>query len=178
NGVLYTKAEAEQIKDKRPMAVMVENHTEARPQAGLADAEIIHEAMAEGGITRFMGLYLYNNPEKITPVRSARLHFVDWAAEYDAIYAHWGGSAESLNFLRSNSRPKDLDQFKFGNAFYRDYSSGRSLEHTGATSMESLRQVAQNQGWEASVNFDSWKFKDDAPAAERPEAQAVDLGLL
>src|SRR5690606_24574017 len=134
NGALYTESEAKNFLNKRPLAVMVENHVEARPQAGLAEAEILYEAMAEGGITRFMALYQASSPEKITPVRSARLHFVDWAAEYDAAYAHWGGSNEALQFLRSNNRPKDLDQFIFGGAFFRDHSTGRSLEHTGATS--------------------------------------------
>lgn len=178
NGVLYTKAEAEQHANKRPMAVMVENHTEARPQSGLAEAEVVYEAMAEGGITRFMALYLHNNPGKITPVRSARLHFVDWAAEYDAIYAHWGGSTEALEFLRSNSRPKDLDEFRYASAFYRDYSSGRSLEHTGATSMESLRKAAQSQGWEEEASFDSWSFKDETGVDLRPEGQEISLGFL
>ncbi len=178
NGILYTKAEAEQFKDRRPMAVMIENHTAARPQAGLAEAEMIYEAMAEGGITRFMALYLHNSPAKIMPVRSARLHFINWAAEYDAIYAHWGGSAEALDFLHSHSRPKDLDQFRYAGAFYRDYSTGRSLEHTGATSMEGLRKTAQKQGWESSATFDAWSFKDDAAADARPVSQAIDLGFL
>lgn len=178
NGMLYTAAEAEKFLNQRPMAVMIENHVEARPQAGLEQAEVIHEAMAEGGITRFMALYLSNAPDKITPIRSARLHFVDWAAEYDSIYAHWGGSNESLKFLRSNSRPKDLDQFIYGGAFYRDHSTGRSLEHTGATSIELLRQASQKAAWEAPASFDAWKFKDGPPAEQRPTSHSISLGLL
>src|SRR5690606_7113590 len=125
--------------------------------------------------TRFMALYQASSPEKITPVRSARLHFVDWAAEYDAAYAHWGGSNEALQFLRSNNRPKDLDQFIFGGAFFRDPSTGRSLEHTGATPRNLLRQVMQIQGEINRVDFTSRKFQDDAADEVRSDSHAVSL---
>lgn len=178
NGVLYTADEAAAFAGKRPVAVMVENHVLARPQSGLQEAEVLYEAMAEGGITRFMALYLATAPDKIGPVRSARLHFVEWAAEYDAGYAHWGGSAEALAFLGSHNRPLNLDEFKFARAFWRDYSSGKSLEHTGYTSIGRLRQVVAGLGAEQPANFASWTFKDDALTADRPPSQAVSLSFL
>jgi hypothetical protein len=178
NGVLYTATDAANFADKRPIAVMVENHVDARPQSGLQDADILYEAMAEGGITRFMAVYLTGAPTTIGPVRSARKHFVEWAAEYDSAYAHWGGSAEALNLLRSISRPKNLDEFIFGSAFYRNTASGKSLEHTGYTSMDRLRQVAKSQSWESAVIFHIWPFKDDAEPATRPQSQTISLGFL
>ncbi len=178
NGVLYTKAEAEIHANRRPLAVMVENHIESRPQAGLSQAEIIYEAMAEGGITRFMAMYLHNETPQIGPIRSARLHYVNWAAEYDAAYAHWGGSSEALAYLQNHNRPQDIDQFYNAAAFYRDYAGGRSLEHTGYSSTEALRQVVNAKGLEELPTFKSWQFKNDIAQADRPASQAVTVDFL
>ena len=53
NGKMYTKGEKEIWEERRPLAIMIENHAEARPQSGLSRADIVYEAVAEGGITRF-----------------------------------------------------------------------------------------------------------------------------
>ncbi len=175
NGVLYTANQAAKFLDKQPIAVMVENHVQARPQSGLQAAEVIYEAMAEGGITRFMALYLANSPDKIGPVRSARLHFVNWAAEYNAAYGHWGGSNEALAYLRSHTQPRDIDQFLYSNAFWRDYSGGKPLEHTGYTSVSKIRSVLSAKNWQQPIDIDSWTFKDDAPTES---SQVLSLNFL
>jgi hypothetical protein len=178
NGVLYTATDAAAFAQLRPVAVMVENHVLARPQSGLQDAEVLYEAMAEGGITRFMAVYLANQPAKVGPVRSARLHYIDWASEYDAGYAHWGGSAEALSSLSGHSRPRNLDEFLYAAAFWRDTNSGKALEHTGYTAVPKLRQVLTDHGWEQATTFASWKFKDDAATADRPTTQKVQINFF
>ena len=94
NGKLYTKPERAIWEKRRPLAVMLENSVDARPQSGISKADIIYEAVAEGGITRFMGLFYCGVAEKteFAPVRSARTYFVDWVSEYDALYNHVGGA--------------------------------------------------------------------------------------
>ena len=47
NGQLFTKPEKELWAKRRPLAVMVENHAEARPQSGLSHADVVYEAVAE-----------------------------------------------------------------------------------------------------------------------------------
>ena len=67
----------------RPVtAVMVENSTDARPQSGLDQASVVFEAVAEGGITRFMAVYQDSLPAYIGPVRSARLTTLEQAKGY------------------------------------------------------------------------------------------------
>ena len=57
----------------RIAAVMIDNYPfDARPQSGLHDAEIVYEVEAEGGITRYLALYISPPPAKIGPVRSSR----------------------------------------------------------------------------------------------------------
>ena len=91
-------------------AIMIENSPDARPQSGLKDAGVVYEAIAEGGITRFLALYQQEKPTLIGPVRSVRIYYVDWLAPYQASVAHIGGSYAALQEVR-NGNYRDIDQF-------------------------------------------------------------------
>ncbi|MCR5432003.1 MAG: DUF3048 domain-containing protein [Lachnospiraceae bacterium] len=80
---------------KRPYAIMFNNIGVANPQSGIGDAKILYEALAEGGITRLMGIFEGLSEEstckdRIGSVRSARHYFASIADEYDAIFVHFG----------------------------------------------------------------------------------------
>lgn len=94
NGMMYTKPEREIWETRRPLAVMIENHEEARPQSGLSKADIIYESVVEGGITRFMAVFYCGVAKNtlVAPVRSARTFFLPWVLEYNALYNHVGGA--------------------------------------------------------------------------------------
>lgn len=96
NGLKYTPTERKAWEKLRPANVMIENTVEARPQSGLSSADIIYEAVAEGGVTRFEAVFYCGamaNQGIVAPVRSARMHFVNLAAEYNTpIYVHVGGA--------------------------------------------------------------------------------------
>lgn len=100
NGEKFTEAEQKIWSTRRPLLVMIENQTDARPQSGLSNADIVYEAVAEGGITRFMGVFYCNavkgaaNKYDLGPVRSARTYFLDLASEYSdyPLYTHVGGA--------------------------------------------------------------------------------------
>ncbi|OGM29100.1 hypothetical protein A2801_03390 [Candidatus Woesebacteria bacterium RIFCSPHIGHO2_01_FULL_41_10] len=97
NGKYYTKVERSIWEERRPMGIVIENHLDARPQSGMSRADVIYEAIAEGGITRFLSMfYCGASAEDVTvgPVRSARVYFIDWVAEYsDApLFVHFGGA--------------------------------------------------------------------------------------
>ena len=102
----------------RPLAIMIENHNQARPQSGLYAADIVYEMPVEGGITRFMGLYT-KLPGLIGPVRSCREYFVDRALEVDALYVHCGGSPMGYAYL-AKSKIRSIDEIKNSPPFFRD----------------------------------------------------------
>ena len=78
---------SESAQGKRPVAVVVENSPEARPQWGLCSPDVVIEGLAEGGITRMLWLQSdISKAGKIGPTRSARHNFVEMAASFDAIY--------------------------------------------------------------------------------------------
>lgn len=181
NGNMHTKKAKEFWEKRRPLAVMIENHTEARPQSGLTSGDVVYEAVAEGGITRFMVLFYCNLSDvQVGPVRSARTYYLDWLGEYDALYAHVGGAnapgpADALGQI-IKYKVKDLNQFSIGfPVFWRDYQRlGRAVatEHTMYSTTAKLWGVGEKRGWTATdsagirwdEDFVSWKFKDSAPA--------------
>jgi len=95
NGQKYTKSEEDVWNQRRPITAVIENHVDSRPPSGLSKADIVYEAVAEGGITRFMGVFYCGAQQdvaRVAPVRSARIYFVNLAAEYNQpVYMHVGG---------------------------------------------------------------------------------------
>lgn len=174
DGVLTDSASA----SKHPLAVMVENHPDARPQSGLTEASVVYEAVAEGGITRFMAVYQEAIPAKVGPVRSARDHFVSWVEAYlprSAYYAHFGGSATALARI-GNEGVFNLDGMTTAaSAFYRIPKAGIASEHTSYATPSKLLAVAAQNKWTTDSTFVPWKFKDDALNASRGNTQTITL---
>ena len=81
--------------DDRPIAVMIDNNTNAWPQDSVNKAYIIYEIIVEGGETRLMALFKGSDADSIGPIRSSRHYFLDYALENDAIYAHLGWSPQA-----------------------------------------------------------------------------------
>lgn len=190
NGSMRTKKARENWEKRRPLAVMVENHQESRPQSGLSSADVVYEAVAEGGITRFLAVFYCNlGDTQIGPVRSARTYYLDWLGEYDALYAHVGGAnspgpADALGQIIKYG-VKDLNQFGIGfPTFWRDYQRlGRAVatEHTMYSTTTKLWDIGAKKGWTASdsaglrwdAKFIPWKFKEDNASAPYLTSAAV-----
>ena len=134
---------------KRPVTgVMIENSIDARPQSGLLDAGVVFEAIAEGGITRFLALFQEAQPDYIGPIRSARPYYVRWAAGFDAAYTHSGGSGEALSLIQSLGI-KDMDHGNYGNAYF-ERVSNRYAPHDVYTSMARLDELRASKGYTTS----------------------------
>ncbi len=124
----------------RPVAVMVNNQNEARPQSGLSQADLVIEALAEGNITRFMAIYQSEEPDVVGPVRSAREYFFDLAKAYDAIYVYHG----SAKFIQ-----KILDDSGV------DYLNGAKYDDNGVLfKRESFRRAPHNSYLQYAAVFD------------------------
>lgn len=154
---------------------MVENHTDARPPVGIPQAAIVYEAIAEGGITRFLAVFGPFDSDKVGPVRSARQYYVEWAKGMDALYAHVGGSQDARTLIRTIG-VADLDQFRWGTqAYWREPKPKVAIEHTMFTSTKLLYDVAKKVKHDLTATLTPYLFKEDAPAAERGTAQTVSI---
>lgn len=197
NGELYSKQQKQWWEKHRPLGVMVENHQNARPQSGLSGADVIYEAVAEGGITRFLAMFYCQDPGEIGPIRSARTYFIDFASEYgeSPLYVHVGGAnqpgpADALSQLGDYGWTgyNDINQFSIGfPTFWRDYDRlghPADTEHTMYSTAQKLWDFAASSrglaatdkdGVSWSKGFTEYSFKDDASTSNRPLSQKVHL---
>lgn len=158
---------SEDLGDFYPKAVTVENNIDARPQSGLDKANFVIEAPVEGGITRFVAIFASEDEvREIGPVRSARPYFIDWATEFDGLYAHVGGSPEALDIIKKDKNFVDLDQYFMSQYYWR--SSKRPRPHNVYTSTELLNNAADYFSLN-KAGFESWIFKDELSVSDRPE---------
>lgn len=149
--------DSEAISKQQVTAIMIENSPSARPHSGLKDSGVVFEAIAEGGITRFLALYQEQKPQLIGPVRSLRMYYVDWLAAFDASVAHIGGSAAALAEVR-NGKYKDIDQFFNAGAYWR--ATDRYAPHNVYTSFERLDALNDQKGFKSS-NFEGFERGDE-----------------
>ena len=135
----------------RPIAIMINNNHAAWPHAGLADAYITYEIIAEGGITRLMALFKDKDTTKIGSVRSARPYYLDYAMENDAIYVHFGWSEDAKADISSLSID-NINGLTDSSVFWRDTSLKKAKEHTAFTNMEKIKQFAHSKGYDRDTN--------------------------
>lgn len=153
--------------------VMIENSPDARPQSGLNDAGVVYEAVAEGGITRFLALYQEGNPAYLGPVRSVRPYYLDWLLPFDAAIAHVGGSPAALAAIKTLG-VKDLDQFYNAGAYQR--IPQRVSPHNVYTSRQKLLDLQNSKGWTTSTFTGFTRKKDEPPTATKvATAKTVDF---
>ncbi len=158
---------------RRPFAVVVENHVDSRPQSGLSQADIVYEALAEGGITRFLAVFQTEDVKMIGPVRSARTYFNDWAQELHAIYAHVGGNSDALYYIKKGiPGVSDADQFFNGQYFER--IKPRYPPHNTYTSTKQLLDLAAEHKFSLDPEFDGYLFKDEQAGST---AQKITIGF-
>lgn len=152
----------------RPYAVMINNHHDAWPHAGLQDAYLTYEIIVEGGITRMMALFKDQDTTKIGSVRSSRHYFLDYALENDAIYAHIGWSPEA----QADIAKLDVDNINglYQDAFFRDKTLNKAYEHTAFTSISNLAADAKALGYQTSTSKGSL-FRYQAEPLDLPNRE-------
>lgn len=136
----------------RPYAVMINNIKAARNvQSGLSDAYIVYEIIVEGGITRFLALFMDKDTERIGSVRSARHYYLDYALENDAFFVHHGQSPQA----QSDFSKLKIDRIQVNNTKtgWRDKSLNVSSEHTLFTSTTLLENGLKNKRLERNKDL-------------------------
>ncbi|XOU95028.1 MAG: DUF3048 domain-containing protein [Candidatus Kerfeldbacteria bacterium] len=153
-----------------PYAVMIENLLSVRPQSGLSQASVVYESLVEGGATRFVAIFdPYEVIPEIMPVRSARPYYLEWSSEYEALYAHAGGSPQALTIIGENKDLIDLEALGRGNKyFWRDTS--KYAPHNLVTSSEKMNFALRDlELADTETSYQSWKYKEDSVLEDRGE---------
>ncbi|MGE5620641.1 MAG: DUF3048 domain-containing protein [Sphingomonadaceae bacterium] len=156
-----------------PLAVVVENFVDARPQSGLAAADIVYEALVEGGITRFLAIYIDGRAEAVGPIRSARHYFAYLAAEHDATFVHIGSSPQGYAALDATG-VVNLDETYGDPGFWR--AKTRYAPHNAYTSTDLLRPTLEKVRKPTPDPWAGFAFRTDSSPIEGPEARELTIG--
>lgn len=171
NGVLVS----EELATTRPIASVVENSPEARPQSGLTDADLVYETVAEGGITRFLAVFQSRSPKEIGPVRSARPYFNAIANTWGAALLHSGGSKQALSELSAGVHKNlyDVNEFYFGKYYSRD--TKRQAPHNLYTTRERINELLKDKEQTNWQPVSMWQFETTPTDQLAPEITTITI---
>jgi hypothetical protein len=159
-----------ELAHRYPIAVMIDDSPAARQQAGLSFASIVWQAPAEGGIPRYMAIFQSGTPPRIGPVRSARLYFVRWAAEWKAVYLHAGGPPPLRNFLAGRQKlvldvnGRATSRVGFRTAPHNLYTDGKRIRKFAE---QAKHATSQRLAYDPSAPGRLQPFADGAAEADR-----------
>lgn len=134
---------------KRPVAVMVSNIKESLPQWGITSADIVYEAVTEGGITRLMCMYADPSAvPKVGPVRSVREYYPQFSEPFKALFVHFGGSTTGYDALKEY-KTEDIDGLSMANTCFQQEQArvqkGIGKEHTYYTNASLIAAGAEKK---------------------------------
>ena len=177
NGVLLPWYEAD-LATRKPIAVMFDDHWAARPQAGLSQADVVYQALAEGGIPRYMGIFQTQDPPLIGPIRSARLYFVAWAEEWQAMYAHVWGAPNAMDRLAADNLTYiwNADGLRWLTITpYMWRVDWRKAPHNAYSDGIQLRTLLRKLGGTAAFTKALWTFGEPTEEWLRPEGGTLTI---
>ncbi|WP_405168923.1 DUF3048 domain-containing protein [Paenibacillus sp. FSL H3-0286] len=162
----------------RPLAVMINNAPAARPQSGVSEADILYEILAEGGITRLIGIFQsHTGVVKIGPIRSIRPYLLDIGESYGGVTVHAGGSPAAYAILQKEKK-EDMDEIgRAGAYFWRD--KARKAPHNLYSNAAKLREGAEKLGFAQSVKVPGYLFNNpDYIPADGEKAAEFSINYL
>jgi LysM repeat protein len=155
---------------RRPLMVRIGNDTGARPQMGLNSADMVYEEIAEWWVTRFSAIYLTQDPEIVSPIRSSRLINIQLAPQYGAALAHSGGS-DPVRWEISQAPITDLDQLFHPDPYF--HRPNQNWMTRAAFNPQKARAYMAAEGMEAAVPLQGFVFSDAISEGESGETLYV-----
>jgi hypothetical protein len=159
--------------NSRPLAIMLNNLKAALPQHGVSQADIIYEVLAEGGITRMLGVFqTVEGVGDIGSVRSSRTYYLELALGHDAIYLHAGGSPDAYAKIKEWAvTALDCVNGPYeGTLYWRDQGRIKSAGYelsvftSGDTILELFPTYRFRQEHEAGYTYNMTFLDDGTPA--------------
>lgn len=167
---LTGKYVSSKVAKRRPYAVMINNIGYAfERQMGTSKADLIYEALAEGGITRMLAVFEdVSGVKKIGSVRSARHYYVEFAQEWDAIFCHFGHTKYAVSKMEELNTNNLSGLSAIGGIVYARDRSIRA-PHNVFTNGKKLKKGAKKQGYSQK--------KDETAMAEHFQFHETDTDL-
>jgi hypothetical protein len=171
----FTGERVEEEVSTRPILVTINNHPLARPQSGLAQADVVYEMLAEGDVTRFLALYQSELPDSIGPIRSARDYFIDIAKGLDAFYIAHGYSPDAKSML-DKKVVQHMNGMQYDGIYFKR-SSERKAPHNSYTTGESIGLGAEKVGasllYQKKVSYPFYEVEDSVKIGVQANEVAI-----
>ncbi|WP_057913893.1 DUF3048 domain-containing protein [Peribacillus muralis] len=170
-----TGVSSDESIEQRAVAVMINNHPNARPQSGLSKADLVFEMLAEGDITRFLAIFQSERPSQIGPIRSARDYYIETAKGLDCIYVCHGFSPEAKTMLDKGYIDNLNGLYYDGTLFQR--SDDRKAPHNSYISFAGIQKGAKEKGYEMKGAPKPFTFltEEDVAGLQGESAQKVEI---
>lgn len=166
---------------ERPVAVVVENSPQARPQYNMDSPDIIVEGEVEGGITRMLWLYadMTDLPEQVGPTRSARPSFVQFSQFFDCLYVHFGqshskGDYEGADDYIKNNNVDNIDGMSTSSCFKR--TKDKVSPHNAVLLGNELVAAIEKKGYRTDIDssrFTQFAFNEKATAVSQSPCSSI-----
>ena len=162
---------------KRPVSVVIDNASGARPQYNMSAADLVVEGEVEGGETRMLWFFadITNLPEQIGPTRSARPSFVKFSELFDSFYVHFGGSHSKGDYIGGYEIIKqdnvdDIDGMTVSSCFRR--TSDKVSPHNAVLIGENLISAIEKKNYRTDIDqsaFSTLSFNEKvSPVSDIP----------
>ncbi|MCG2788321.1 MAG: DUF3048 domain-containing protein [Actinomycetia bacterium] len=183
---------SDKVLNSRPLAIMVENTPDARPQSGLINADVVFEVVDEWNVTRFVAVFSSYDSDLVGPVRSARPYYAEIARSFDPIYVFWGTHPIfykvienlGLDYLsplgdkNSSITANFVDPGRGGGEgadAIRDASRDVASWHTAYVRLPRMKEIASKQGYKLEGGQSSFHFKIDSPESDRGDISKITI---
>ena len=153
---------------------MLDDLRVARPQSGLSQASIVWHAPPRAASRATWRSSATSCPKRSDKQQRPGL-LLSWAAEYDAVYAHSGGSPAALALLKTKGDGDlvyDANEFYHGNGAFNRVTS-RSAPHNVYTSGARMHRLGIRLGAKDKAYDSPWQFAADAPLEQRPYGGSI-----
>ncbi len=174
---------SDEVWNSKPIAVMIENSPDSRPQSGLIYADMVFEVVDEGGVTRYVAVYSSYDADITGPVRSARPYYAEIARSFDPIYAFWGTYPEGYDIIRKldmDVLDGNSDVIAYAKSGWRDYSRidpGEDTAHTAFMSTIKLKEEASGYGYSLEGGQSPLRFKIDAVNSDKGDISDITINF-
>ena len=158
-----------------PLAMSIGDNAVARPQSGFSSASIVYQSYEEYSEDRYLMVFQEGTATDIGGVRSARPYFAVWAAEYNAVYGHFGGDNKVLTQTIPSLAKSiyNMDDLSGGSCPYHRITT-RAAPHNAYTNSAALIACLTQKNYPTTYQGAPTRtFTDDGPAADRPASQTI-----
>lgn len=144
---------------RRPLNVRLPNDPAARPQQGLAKADVVFEMIVEGGITRYAAIYHSQNPAAVGPVRSYRFSDLHLTQLLKGALVASGATVEEGDAVSRSvaaGNMLSIDEVRQSAPYYR--VGGRPAPNNLFANLDVARQTLNQIGGGTPVDVPALKF--------------------